>query len=105
MPPKCAVYFTTIKSCEVLDPYTVRFTATESYFKTLELLGTYIVVVPKHVFEKGDPDFNKERLWPASNRHRPLQIRPLGYRLQIVFERNDDYWDTVHPRYPKRHHL
>ena len=33
-------YFSTIKSCEVVDPYTVRFIATERYFKTLEVLGT-----------------------------------------------------------------
>ncbi len=95
-------YFTTIKSCEVLDPYTVRFIATERYFKTLEVLGTFIAVVPKHILEKGEPNFNKH----------PFGRHPIGtgpYRFvrwdtgsQIVVERNDDYWDTAHPRYPKR---
>jgi peptide/nickel transport system substrate-binding protein len=96
------VYFANIKSCEVLDPYTIRFTATERYFKTLEVLGTYIVVVPKHVFEKGDPDFNKN----AFGRH-PIGTGPYKFirwdtGSQIVVERNDDYWDKAHPRYPKR---
>jgi peptide/nickel transport system substrate-binding protein len=96
------VYFTNIKSCEVLDPYTIRFVATERYFKTLEVLGTYIVVVPKHVFEKGDPDFNKNEF----GRH-PIGTGPYKFvrwdtGSQIVVQRNDDYWDKAHPRYPKR---
>lgn len=95
-------YFTTIKSCEVLDPYTVRFVATERYFKTLEVLGTYIVVLPKHILEKGEPDFNKHPF----NRH-PIGTGPYKFvrwdtGSQIVVERNDDYWDKAHPRYPKR---
>ena len=95
-------YFTNIKSCEVLDPYTVRFVATERYFKTLEVLGTYIVAIPRHVFEKGDPDFNKNEF----GRH-PIGTGPYKFvrwdtGSQIVVERNDDYWDKDHPRYPER---
>ena len=94
-------YFTNIKSCEILDPYTVRFTATERYFKTREVLGT-LQISPKHILEKGEPDFNKH----------PFARHPIGtgpYKFvrwdtgsQIALERNDDYWDTAHPRYPKR---
>jgi peptide/nickel transport system substrate-binding protein len=93
-------YFTTIKSCEVLDPYTVRFTASEPYFKTLEVLGTYITVMPKHVLEKGEPDFNKHPF----GRH-PIGTGPYKFvrwdtGSQIVLERNDDYWGgpTVYPK-------
>jgi len=96
------IYFSNIKSCEIVDPYTVRFVATERYFKTLEVLGTYLVVVPKHVLEKGEPDFNKHPF----GRH-PIGTGPYKFirwdtGSQIVVERNDDYWDTTHPRYPKR---
>ena len=49
-------YFTTIKSCTVLDPYTVRFTSSERYFKTLEMIGT-MAIVPQHILEK-EGDFN-----------------------------------------------
>jgi len=51
-------YFANIKSCEVLDPYTVRFIATERYFKSLEELGE-LPIIPEHIFEKGESDFNK----------------------------------------------
>jgi peptide/nickel transport system substrate-binding protein len=99
--PFLRIYFTNIKSCDVLDPYTVRFVATERYFKTLESIGE-LSIVPKHILEKGDPDFNKH----------PFARHPIGtgpYKFvrwdtgsQIVVERNDDYWDKAHLRYPKR---
>jgi len=93
-------YFTNIKSCEILDPYTVRFTATERYFKTLECLGTdNLPIVPKHLLEKGD--FNKN----------PFNRQPVGtgpYKFvrwktgsEIVLERDDSYWGAK-DHYPKR---
>jgi peptide/nickel transport system substrate-binding protein len=85
----------------VLDPYTVRFTASEKYFKTLEELGS-LAIVPKHAFAQGNPDFNKNDF----QRH-PIGTGPYKFvrwdsGSQIVLDRNDDYWDTAHPRYPSR---
>jgi len=84
-------YFTTVKSCDVIDPYTVRFTASERYFKTLEAIGG-LPIVPKHVFEQGNPDFNQNEF----NRH-PIGTGPYKFvrwdtGSQIVVERNEDYW-------------
>jgi peptide/nickel transport system substrate-binding protein len=95
------VYFANIKSCDVLDPYTIRFIATERYFKTLETLGEF-GIVPKHVFENSDPNFNQNPF----GRH-PIGTGPYKFvrwdtGSEIALERNDDYWDTAHPRYPKR---
>jgi len=98
--PFLRLYFNNIKSCEVLDPYTVRFIATERYFKTLEELGG-LPIVPKHILEKGEPDFNKHPF----GRH-PIGTGPYKFvrwdtDSQIVLERNDDYWaGPIH--YPKR---
>ena len=98
------VYLSTITSCEVLDPYTIRFTTSERYFKTLEALGTAdtLPIIPKHILEQGESDFNKH----------PFARHPIGtgpYKFvrwitgsQIVLERNDDYWDKAHVHYPKR---
>jgi peptide/nickel transport system substrate-binding protein len=85
-------YFTTVKSCEVIDPYTVRFTASERYFKTLEAIGTIMVICPRHAFDHGDPDFNNNDF----NRH-PIGTGPYKFirwdtGSQIVVERFDDYW-------------
>ena len=99
--PFLRIYFTNIKSCEVLDPYTVRFIASERYFKTLEMVGE-LAIVPKHILEKGESDFNKHPF----GRH-PIGTGPYKFvrwdtGAQIVLERNDAYWDMAHPRYPKR---
>jgi peptide/nickel transport system substrate-binding protein len=94
-------YFTTVKSCEIVDPFTVRFVTTEPYFKMQEVIGTYLVIVPKHILEKGEPDFNKHPF----GRH-PIGTGPYKFvrwdtGSQIVIERNDDYWaGPIH--YPKR---
>ena len=95
------IYFSNIKSCEVLDPYTVRFTATERYFKTLECLGTDIPVVPKHAFEKGDPDFNRNGFGRAPIGTGPYKFVRWETGSQVVVERNDAYWGGQ-GHYPKR---
>jgi peptide/nickel transport system substrate-binding protein len=97
-------YFTNIKSCEIVDPYTIRFVATERYFKTLEILGSFLKIVPQHAFAQGDPDFNRNAF--ARN---PIGTGPYKFvrwvtGSQIVLDRNDDYWDKdkAHIRYPAR---
>ena len=94
------VYFDNIKSCEVLDPYTVRFTATQRYFKTLEEVGG-LPVIPKHVLEKGDPDFNRNDFGRAPIGTGPYKFVRWDTGSQIVLQRNDAYWgDPAH--YPER---
>jgi peptide/nickel transport system substrate-binding protein len=99
-------YYTNIKSCDELDPYTIRFVATERYFKTLEVIGTngYFGIVPKHAFATGNPDFNKNEF----ARH-PIGTGPYKFvrwitGSQIVLERNDNWWDNrpSSTRYPQR---
>jgi peptide/nickel transport system substrate-binding protein len=94
-------YFTTVKSCDVLDPYTIRFVTSERYFKTLEVLGTFLQIVPKHVFAHGNPSFDKNEY----GRH-PIGTGPYKFvrwdtGARIVLERNDDYWGGP-THYPKR---
>jgi peptide/nickel transport system substrate-binding protein len=97
--PFLRVYFNNIKSCQVLDPYTVRFVASEQYFKTLEELGG-MTIVAKHVFDQY-PNFNDN---PASRS--PVGTGPYKFvrwdtGSQVVLERNPDYWGgTI--AYPQR---
>ncbi len=96
-------YLSTIKSCEVLDPYTVRFTATERYFKTLESLGTNTLpIVPKHLLEKVG-DFNSAPFNRAPVGSGPYKFVRWDTGSVIILERDDTYWDrAAHPHYPKR---
>ncbi len=94
-------YFTKIKSCEELDPYTIRFTATERYFKTLEVLGE-MPIVPRHILEKGEPDFNKHPFGRAPIGTGPYKFVRWDTGSQIVLERDPHYWNPAIPHYPKR---
>lgn len=85
-------YWGTIKSCEVLDPYTVRFTASERYFKTLETLGT-AAILPKHLLEKV-ADFNNAPFNRAPIGTGPYKFVRWDTGSQVVLERNDHYWGT-----------
>ncbi len=84
--PQLRVYFNTIKSCETPDPYTVRFTATEKYFKTLETLGG-LPIIPKHVLEKGEPDFNRHPFGRAPLGSGPYKFVRWDTGEKIVLER------------------
>jgi len=95
-------YFDNIKSCEILDPYTVRFTATKRYFKTLECLGTdNLPIIPKHILEKGEPDFNKHPFGRHPVGTGPYKFVRWDTGSQIVLERDDSYWGAK-DHYPKR---
>jgi peptide/nickel transport system substrate-binding protein len=85
-------YWGTIKSCEVLDPYTVRFTATERYFKTLEVIGTQSIL-PRHLLENA-PDFNNAPFNRAPVGTGPYKFVRWDTGTQVVLERNDHYWGT-----------
>lgn len=47
--------FTKMRSAEVLDPFTVRFTWKEPYFDALATLGD-MCILPAHLYDLSDPD-------------------------------------------------
>ena len=94
-------YFTSVKSCEVLDPYTVRFVTTDKYFKMLEEIGE-MPILPRHAFATGNPDFNQNDFARSPIGTGPYKFVRWITGSQIVLDRNDDYWDKAHIRYPKR---
>jgi peptide/nickel transport system substrate-binding protein len=92
-------YWSSIKSCEVLDPYTVRFTASERYFKTLEILGTE-PILPQHCFANVS-DFNNAPFNRAPVGTGPYKFVRWDTNAQLVLERNEHYWGTT-PHYLSR---
>ncbi|MFV1956966.1 MAG: peptide-binding protein [bacterium] len=87
--PHLRNYFRNLEKVEALDDRKVRFTYSEPYFKTLEMVGG-MSILPKHIFSDGD--FNTH----------PAGRKPMGsgpYRFvkwdtgrEIILERNEDYW-------------
>jgi peptide/nickel transport system substrate-binding protein len=94
------VYFSTIQGCEVLDPYTVRFTATERYFKTVEELGE-LPMIPQHLLAKDEANFNQSPFGRAPVGTGPYKFVRWDTGSQIVLARDPNYWGTA-PHYPER---
>ena len=93
-------YYANIKSCEALDPSTIRFVATERYFKTLESLGT-LPLVPKHILERGETDFNKHPFGRNPIGTGPYKFARWDTGSQVVLERDPNYWGGP-GHYPNR---
>lgn len=87
--PHLRNYFRKLEKIEALDERRVRFTYSEPYFKTLEMIGG-MSILPRHIFSDGD--FNTH----------PSGRKPMGtgpYRFvkwdtgkEIILNRNEDYW-------------
>ncbi len=87
--PHLRNYYRNLKDVKALDEHRVRFTFSEPYFKSLEMIGG-MSIMPEHIFAEGD--FNTH----------PAGRKPLGsgpYRFvrwetgkEIVLERNEKYW-------------
>jgi peptide/nickel transport system substrate-binding protein len=91
-------YFQDIKSCEVLDDHTVRFTCSKPYFRHLTMLGG-LEILPQHIYGQGD--FNRH-----PNNRKPVGSGPYAFErwetgLQITLTRNERYWKEK-PRILKR---
>lgn len=90
--PHLRSYYRDLKEVEALDARRVRFTFSEPYFKSLEMIGGQ-AIIPKHIFSRGD--FNTH----------PAGRSPLGsgpYRFvrwetgkEIVLEKNREYWGEM----------
>ncbi len=47
---------TTLTDCEVVDDHYVRFFYEQQYSLALRAIGTNLVILPRHVYDLGDPD-------------------------------------------------
>lgn len=88
--PHLRNYYKDIKSVEVLDDKTIRFTYSEVYFRALEICGG-IPALPKHLFERSS-DFNKSPLGRAPLGTGPYKFVEWVTGQKIVLERNENYW-------------
>lgn len=79
---------------EILADDTIRFTAKEAHWKNLLFAGSYISVMPKHVFEK--TDFNKINFeFPVVSG--PYKLGSVTEGSKITLERRNDWWAAAYP--------
>ena len=79
-----------VQSIEVVDRHTVRFTLKEPYAPLLNHLANaaYVVILPKEVEDKLK-DFNRPEAMIGTG---PFMVKSYQKGVNIVFERNPDYF-------------
>jgi ABC-type transport system substrate-binding protein len=82
-------YFENIKSVEVVDPLTVRFTVKNDYFQNFDVAANMLLITPKHFY--GDKNRRKEhnKVLVGSG---PYKITSYEKGKRFVLEQNPDWW-------------
>ena len=88
-----ASYFEDCEKCEKIDNLTVRYTWKKTYFKSLEVSGGMLPIIPKHVYQFTEPKkFNDLRDVVVGSG--PYMMKPGDWKTgeHIVLTRNPNYW-------------
>jgi peptide/nickel transport system substrate-binding protein len=107
--PSLRTYYNDLKSCEILDPYTVQMTYSKQYWQAREFAGGF-EILPKHIYDadnllETDPQAFGKRFNESEYNRQPIGTGPYQFERwdtgnQIILTRNPDYWDV-----PRRGHL
>lgn len=82
--------FEKMEEPEVLDEFTIRFTATEVHWRNLLSLSTFSIL-PRHAY--GDRDFNKIAFeFPVVSG--PYKIDSIREGQSVELKRRENYWDA-----------
>ncbi len=88
--PHLRTYVRELEKVEALDGRRVRFTFSRPYFLSLEIAGSLLGIIPRHVFSQGD--FNGHPAGRAPVGTGPYRFVRWETGKEIVLERNEDYW-------------
>lgn len=83
-------YYEGIAKAEAIDPYTVKFTAKEKYFGSLEQLAT-LLVLPKHIY--GDVDKSK-KMNKSLICSGPYKIEKYDQGQSLTLVKNKEWWGS-----------
>ncbi len=92
-------YYENVKNSEVINEHTIKFTASEKYFKSLEVLGN-LTIVPKHIYK--DPAKGK-KLNKTMIGSGPYLIKKYEKGRRIILERNPDWWGNSLPEFENKY--
>ena len=87
--PHLRNYFQDIRSCDVLDDFTVRFTCNKPYFKHLSMIGG-LEILPRHIYGQGDFNNHPNNRNPVGSG--PYVMEKWETGAQITLTRNENYW-------------
>ncbi len=87
--PHLRSYYRSLEKIEALDASRIRFTFSEPYFKSLEMIGG-MSIIPQHIFSKGD--FNTHPAGRSPVGSGPYKFVRWDTGKDIVLEKNDSYW-------------
>jgi len=93
-------YMADVKSCDLIDPYTVRFTMKRPYFRNLIVLGLF-EVLPKHIYGVGNINTNPANRAPIGTGPYKFSKWETGRLIELVRDPNwwgnkSDYWKGRH---------
>jgi peptide/nickel transport system substrate-binding protein/microcin C transport system substrate-binding protein len=72
---------------EVVDPYTVRFVMKKKYFRNFEVLATYFIIIPKHIYEGGKNQKGKIIIGSG-----PYVLEKWDRGRAIILKKNPLWW-------------
>lgn len=81
-------YYESIKSVEVLDKHTVRFTVKDEYFQNFDVCAT-LTILPKHFYSDAA---NKKKFGREIIGTGPYKLSKYDKGQKMVMEKNKDWW-------------
>lgn len=81
-------YYESIKSVEVLDKYTVRFTVKDEYFQNFDVCAT-LTILPKHFYtdESNKKQFGRKIIGTG-----PYMLTKYDKGQKMILSKNPDWW-------------
>ena len=83
--PFLRVYFNSLIDAELVDPYTIRFVTKEPYFLNESVLGSNILLMPRHYY---DPENLLQRISVRQLAQDPAKLPPEAKKFGEQFNRN-----------------
>lgn len=88
-------YFENVDKAEIIDPYTVKFTVKEKYFRNFDTLCS-MAILPKHFYGDAEAGIKKNKTIMGSGSYK---LEKYDQGQSIVFVRNKEWWGNDLPQH------
>lgn len=94
-------YYEGLSKVEVIDPYTVKFTAKDMYFKNFDSAAT-LSVIPKHIYSDVEKSKKMNRQLVCTG---PFQMTKFDRGQMIQLKKFDKWWGLEDPTYKGKYNF